>query len=88
MIFRLFPGKIKEKFFQKMQKTLLLAYFGPILPIFAQNRIFLEILFLPVFLILTKYHCAKFKKNNNKKNKLMSGFLATLVSDGCTDGQA
>ena len=46
-----------------------------------QNFIFLKILLLPVFLVLTKYHCAKCLK------KLISRFQEILVSEGHTDRQ-
>ena len=71
--FRLFPGKINDKIFQKMRKTPFLVNFGPIFHTFGQSR---------TFLILTKYNCANFQKK-----KLLSGFQATLVSDRTTDGQ-
>ena len=71
--FRLFPGKINDKIFQKMRKTPFLVNFGSIFHTFGQSR---------TFLILTKYNCANFQKK-----KLLSGFQATLVSDRTTDGQ-
>ena len=57
------------------KKTAFMAYFGPILPIFGQNRIFLKILFLAyqLFLILTQYPCPKFKKTN-KQIPINTGF--------------
>ena len=64
-----------------MHKTLYLVHFGSIFPVFEQNWILIKILFVSVFLILTKYHCAKFQKN------VMSGFQATLAPDGRTDTQ-
>ena len=51
--FRLFPGKINDKIFQKMRKTPFLVNFGPIFHTFGQSR---------TFLILTKYNCANFQK--------------------------
>ena len=78
--FRLFQGKTNENIFQKMQKTAILAHFGPIFLIFRQktefNRIFLKIqLFYQAFFFLfffsllpnlTKYLCAKFQKKSNE----------------------
>ena len=56
-----------------MQKTPFAVHYGPILPILGQNSVFFKILFLQVFLILNKYHCARCKK------KLMRSFQASLV---------
>ena len=49
------------KFFKKF-KTPFLAHLCPLCPFLGKNRIFLKIMFLPIFLILTKYHCATFQK--------------------------
>ena len=54
--FRLFPGKINDKIFQKMRKTPFLVNFGPTFHTFGQSR---------TFLILTKYNCANFQKKKN-----------------------
>ena len=71
-----------EKKIKKIQKTLFLTNFGSFYPFLGKTEFFFKILFKPAFLILTKYHCAKFQK------RLMSGFQATLASDGQTDRQA
>ena len=49
------------KFFKKF-KTPFLAHLCPLCPFLGKNRIFLKITILPIFLILTKYHCATFQK--------------------------
>ena len=67
---RLFPGKTNDKIFQKIEKK---HHFWPNLPIFGQNRIFLKILFLPVFLIL---------------NIIVPNLKKRRDTDGRTDGQA
>ena len=63
--FKLFPRKTNGSFF------------WAIFPILGQNRIFLEILFLPVFLNSDKISLSNLKK---KTKKLMSAFQATLIS--------
>ena len=74
-----------------MQKTSLLAYFGPILLIFRLNGTFLKILYIAVFFNSVIKKILNIIVPNFKKC-LMSGFQATLVSDGRThphtDGQA
>ena len=59
-----------------MQRKPSLTHVWLFLFIFGQSKIFLKILLLSVFWIVTKYHCAKFEK------RLISVFQATLVSDG------
>ena len=47
--FRLFSGKLNDKNFQKIQKTIFWGHFGPFLPKFGQKWIFLEKRALSVF---------------------------------------
>ena len=60
--FRSFPGKTNDKTFQKMQRT-------PFCPFFWAKQKFLHILFLPVFVILAKHHCARFNKKYSAHSK-------------------
>ena len=48
-ILNYFQAKLITNLSQKCQKNNTMTHFGPILPIFEKNKIFLKILFLPVF---------------------------------------
>ena len=70
--FRLFPRKNNERTFQRIQKNIFCSYFGPFLPKFGEERIFLEKRALLVF----KYF--KYLPSSQRSEKTNQPFLIKM----------
>ena len=81
--FRLFPGKLMTKFFQKSKKTLFWCHFGQFLPKFREKWIFLEKRALTGF----KYsnYLPRSKKSENYNNRFLIKMLNCWWTDKQTD---